>query len=1033
MDVQLIHKRLRGLALKRAGFALCVHGEAGIGKTHAVSHLLRDAQCASLSLHATTATSAVLQSIPKAQRLPAWTLAITAKLERGEFVEDSALIDAIQATLQMSAPFILHLEDIHEVSPARLEWLGKLADGVKRGRGVALIVTSRQAPPESFEAVQLEPLTLDETRALLEGEIGAPLPQEALRWIHGRAAGNPLYTLEFFRFLARQGFVWNDGRRWHWRKPDREIMPVTVEALIERILTIATDTPVLRDVLGAKAVLPVGSGEALWATVSGHALEVVQLAELELERCGVLVRGEFAHPLYREVQHQGVSVEQQRVFVRRAIQALEQNPENVADFLEEADLDPVETFALLERAAASASRRGDERQSARWMARAVMVHRRETDISLALETAEQLRDSDPIIATQLIEWVLEIKPSEARALFLLAILFAQQMQFDRAQAVLDGIPEDLKNTPEGSETIWAVLAYTDRFDLVLERWRADQSTLPNPCVAGFIMKALTEQGMTEEAIAIGTRALEDERLTGWRRVQAMAGLAFAHRQSNHYDRSEQLNTELLELLIREHHSRRIYVIYQSRANNRRYLGQIRAAFNDAESALHNASEAGDAFHVGIALSLLGDLSVESGEYARAEERLIQALSILEQRDVSFSLVELEASLSLLYTAWPNLPHGGVLSIKYARSALRHARRLHSTTTLIWGLFYAALAEAVHGQPQEALELIRELEALAAQTGPGYSYHASWARAHALEKLGRVPDALAAFREASEQAARVGDLIEANTIGIEVARLVHDLESARTHLCWFEERNLMNGANIVRRYFPKLNGDEPQPVLAALEGQNGLHLECLGSIQFSSQDKSEPMRGRKRQELLAALLETRIAGKSEITRLELIDALYPEDDEDRATSSLKELVRSTRASLGTQAIRTTANGYALGAVNSDAEEFLKTGNTALWRGPYLNGLASRDDAVRESLHLVLSLQAEVRLETDPKEAARVGRLLLEHDPYNLSYLRLTVSALRASDNHKSLNRLYSEARDRMMEVGEVLPQRWHDFLLNGATA
>ncbi|WP_027892020.1 AfsR/SARP family transcriptional regulator, partial [Calidithermus chliarophilus] len=204
----------------------------------------------------------------------------------------------------------------------------------------------------------------------------------------------------------------------------------------------------------------------------------------------------------------------------------------------------------------------------------------------------------------------------------------------------------------------------------------------------------------------------------------------------------------------------------------------------------------------------------------------------------------------------------------------------------------------------------------------------------------------------------------------------------------------------------------------------LRLELLGPVQFAG----EPVRGRKRQELLALLLEARVAGRGEVGKLELLDALYPGEDEEKAASSLKELVRTVRTSLGPSAVTTTPGGYALGdAVGSDLEEFLRTGDTRLWRGAYLEGLSSSNETVRESVHLALRARAGALLEADPKEAARLGRLLLEADPYDLEALRLTLEALRRAGNHRSLSRLYEEARARMLEVGERLPGDWQDFL------
>ena len=84
-------------------------------------------------------------------------------------------------------------------------------------------------------------------------------------------------------------------------------------------------------------------------------------------------------------------------------------------------------------------------------------------------------------------------------------------------------------------------------------------------------------------------------------------------------------------------------------------------------------------------------------------------------------------------------------------------------------------------------------------------------------------------------------------------------------------------------------------------------------------------------------------------------------------------------------------------------------------------------VRETLHLALRNRAETLLETDPTEAVRVGRLLCAADPYDLKGLRLTLRALRTSDNHKNLKSTYACARTNLLEIGEVLPERWADFL------
>ena len=199
------------------------------------------------------------------------------------------------------------------------------------------------------------------------------------------------------------------------------------------------------------------------------------------------------------------------------------------------------------------------------------------------------------------------------------------------------------------------------------------------------------------------------------------------------------------------------------------------------------------------------------------------------------------------------------------------------------------------------------------------------------------------------------------------------------------------------------------------------------MQISGAGLVSVVKGQKRKELLAILLEARIMGRKEVKTLELIDALYPNSPEEEAMVSLRQTVFKTRAAHGAATIRTTANGYALGSISSDAEEFLATKNTTLWRGTYLDGLGTLEE-IREMLVVACQNHSQHLLETNPKEVARVTRILLETDPYDLVTLKLACKALRLDNNHRTLQRLYSDTRAKLLEVGEVLPEGWQDFVL-----
>jgi hypothetical protein len=86
------------------------------------------------------------------------------------------------------------------LSTDQLGFVTGLAQVVARLKGLGLILTSRTEVSQEFEWVQIQALSVEDFKSMLEHEAGAALPLECLDWIHARAADNPLFTLEFFGF-----------------------------------------------------------------------------------------------------------------------------------------------------------------------------------------------------------------------------------------------------------------------------------------------------------------------------------------------------------------------------------------------------------------------------------------------------------------------------------------------------------------------------------------------------------------------------------------------------------------------------------------------------------------------------------------------------------------------------------------------------------------------------------------------------------------------------------------------------------------
>src|SRR5690606_13334154 len=162
------------------------------------------------------------------------------------------------------------------------------------------------------------------------------------------------------------------------------------------------------------------------------------------------------------------------------------------------------------------------------------------------------------------------------------------------------------------------------------------------------------------------------------------------------------------------------------------------------------------------------------------------------------------------------------------------------------------------------------------------------------------------------------------------------------------------------------------------------------------------KGDKRRRLLALLVEARVTGSVGVAKLALLDELYPDQDELSAAASLKVLVHGVRHSFGIELIVTTADGYGLGDCSTDVEEYLAAPEPSLWRGQYLDG-AEYDMQLRDSLYLALARHVADLIGPEPTQAIRLGRILVEAEPYNLEYLTLCLRAMRAAGQHRSLDR------------------------------
>lgn len=1022
---------LAAVLRKQAGAAVALQGEAGIGKSHALHLALTTAPCPYLVLHATAPLAgAVPVHRPRGLSLLADT--ILDQVSRGEPVEPTAAAGAFADLMRAQAPFVLAFEDVHETDEARLPFLVEVGRRARANRGTAVVLTTRHEPPLGYRTIRVAPKRLDEVHAILEAEIGARVPEAAVDWIHARAAGNPLFALEYFRHLARQGHVWSDGRSWHWRTPTVDSLPTTVEALLEDPIRRARAVPELADVLEARAALERDVGPEVLARVAGVDGAAVRSADRELELRGLLRDGDFTHSLFREVTRATTPPGRRRELARRALRAFARDPEQAARYVPDAELPSEEALRIL-TAAAEGVREHDEALAGRWIAGAVPYAPPERGARLATEAAQLLQHADQGEARRLLALALGILPDDRDALLLLADLEALEGSQDAVDALLARLPSEVRSGADWIERHARLRFAMGDHQGVVDAWHASpDGSVPSPDLAYRAGFALVVQHRLAEADAIARSTMERPTLTTIERARlhTVRGLAAAY--GGDPERAKPFLEEAVALARASGQKAYLAATLHNRATLYEETNFVPGMLGDAREALRLYAEVGSTRHYASTLTKLARILHEVGRYDEAESRLLESRAIHQQARPSAFAVTCEAHLCGLYLDWRS-PHAQVLAHKHASAAMTLAGHVQDHDKLALAMTCLAVVESRFGRPERGAALLDELAALQPDR-ERTTYQVVVARALALEGLGDRSGAEEAYERAIAMAFASDWHVYGHKIGLELDRLRGDRAQAAKRMAWFEEHGLLNGVAIAGQVFPELagasgTGADPEPggVRRGDHSTPPIRVEVLGPLRVARSGREVPFRGHQRRQLLALLLEQRLGGAAGSSVPELIDALYPDRDDAAAAASLKQLVFQTRKALGAQALVATGTGYALGHVASDAEDFLASLDTRLWRGPYREDLEEGNVAVASALTHGLRSAGWAQVAHDPEEAKRVGLLMLRADPYDPRNLHLALAALEAGDRSEEASAVYGSARARFAELGEDLPTSWRAWL------
>jgi hypothetical protein len=993
--LEQLQKRLSNLSLQRSGFAVCVVGETGIGKTHALDNLRQSLTHTSLVVPATVSTPTLLAQLPRPAQLKPW-------LEKNLARQDTSL-PTVLGLLEALAPITLFVEDLHH--QANPLWQALMA-AINQCPKVALVYSSRELVAGCL-TLQLEPMNLTASTKLLEQDLGTSLPQAASAWVFGRASGNPFFSLEYLRFLARMGFLWNDGSRWHWRAPPDNAMPIQIEALLEEQIFSAQLAPEPRRVLLAQAYLESRLPEValgLLAQVAAVSVEVVvQSCTFFLQQRLNNQQQKIAHPLLRELLFQKGQSDH-AVFANNALNALHDLPTQAALLLPDANLSPAEQAKWWLSFAEQT--KNQPLVCAQFQLQAAELFFGQAKIDLLLQAQTVLYLSEPSKAMQLAKTLLQMPELEPQAFAttVYSLCHALCTTSRNLEAVKQELQQLSEQETQSARYFYELFGYTmlcGQAAAALELWQQHPEHHAGAEI-GTQIHLLSVQLLTGqfEPVLNGSQALLERELDLRQRMGVLNLRAVAFAQTGQLERSEQTQLLAIETAKQTGQHNAIGTLLFNRALtlDRRGDPTMRDVAEEAISAL---SQAGNLAQATQAHLLISNHDLERGKYSEAFERLEYAYSSLKFTPPSPFLVTLLLTMAHQHRE-RRLPYSRTLAQTFSREGLAVAEKIGQPR-----LVASAQVQLVWSAITPDLEMAKNaLEVLQNHPEPSSVFaHATWAVALEVHQ----PElALEAWQMAVARAEALGFPFDAQLYRLELARCHNDFLAAKPLHDWFTEHGYLHGTNVALGYFPDL---QQTSIRQTVE-----QFTVLDSVKVGA----APVKGNKRQELLLHLLEARVQGKQEVLTLELLEKLYPNQPEAEAQIALRQLVFKTRVAHGNHIILTTQSGYALGDVHSDLEQFLAAPNLSVWRSAYpVYGTPE----VRDSLHQLALHQAQATLQSAPTDVANAMRLLLESDPYDVAAIRLACQALQQLGNAKALTRFYRAQKEKLLEVGEELPEDW----------
>ncbi len=669
-----LQKRFLAMRSKRSSLSIALVGLPGIGKTHITKALLQALPCKSMSLHATSSPAQIAAAIPKAKQLAPWMQKQLDLLHKNELPSEAISL-LLAVLLEQQAPVVLHLEDAHETTAPQLEQLLALAKAILKTKGVALLLTSRVELPEPFVTLHVPTLEMSAVKDLIATQLKGQIPSEALDYLEARADGNPLFILEFLRFLTRQGFLWSDGKDWFWREPDNGFVPITLDALIGQWLSKSVDDSATQMVLETRAFLPESLHSDLvlqvWQAIGGLSKTKFEEAQSNLIQKGFLSAIGFVHPLIREVILHELPATSLKNHALNTINILEKtDPALALELLETAQLPPEQVIQILERIHKDATAANNPRLIALAQARMIWVLPLPEQAHAALEAAKNLEPFDYLKAEKLLEFAWQLKPTNLKTTLALVELRFHAKRTSELSILLDGLEKEHQDNANVNGWRLVVLDSQGKRSQAVTTWEQNPQWREqvNATLLALIARICFREGCTDlmqEAFESGLQRqeLSNSELCSLLNIKAV----FLSVSQGKYQEALDLYSEILEL----------DASHSSALLNRAMIKQWN--FNDLEGAKRDYakvilvhSQKGQTILACRAQIYLASLERQLNHFSVAEKLLQNSLLVCRKSNEKDVLFECYMELSVYYR---NLETSlqDVTSLKYANLALTLAK------------------------------------------------------------------------------------------------------------------------------------------------------------------------------------------------------------------------------------------------------------------------------------------------------------------------------------------------------------------------